>query len=168
MSTRISSLSIRTTLPSTTSPCLKLLISPSVSARSSSIVVGSGPLGLGRAPLRVATASADAGSATASGDAGSATASADAGSAAASADAGFGGWSRALGLGRQRLVVGRDGGGSRLRVGSRLRRGSARCLVLGRRGCVGRGLVELGCRGARGVFGGLLGDRGGRHARIGC
>ena len=49
MSTRISSLSIRTTVPSTTSPCLKLLISPSVSARSSSIVVGSGPVGFGRA-----------------------------------------------------------------------------------------------------------------------
>ena len=43
MSTRISSLSIRTTLPSTTSPCLKLLMSESCSARSSSIVVGSGP-----------------------------------------------------------------------------------------------------------------------------
>ena len=43
MSTRISSLSIRTTVPSTTSPCLKLLMSESCSARSSSIVVGSGP-----------------------------------------------------------------------------------------------------------------------------
>ncbi len=43
MSTRISSLSMRTTWPSTTSPCLKLLMSESCSARSSSIVVGSGP-----------------------------------------------------------------------------------------------------------------------------
>ena len=43
MSTRISSLSMRTTLPSTTSPCLKLLMSESCSASSSSIVVGSGP-----------------------------------------------------------------------------------------------------------------------------
>ena len=43
MSTRISSLSIRTTVPSTTSPCLKLLMSESCSASSSSIVVGSGP-----------------------------------------------------------------------------------------------------------------------------
>ena len=43
MSTRISSLSIRTTVPSTTSPCLKLLMSVSCSASSSSIVVGSGP-----------------------------------------------------------------------------------------------------------------------------
>ena len=42
MSTRISSLSIRTTLPSTTSPCLKLLMSASCSASSSAIVVGSG------------------------------------------------------------------------------------------------------------------------------
>ena len=44
MSTRISSLSMRTTVPSTTSPCLKLLMSASCSASSSSIVVGSGPL----------------------------------------------------------------------------------------------------------------------------
>ena len=44
MSTRISSLSIRTTVPSTTSPCLKLLMSESCSASSSSIVVGSGPV----------------------------------------------------------------------------------------------------------------------------
>ena len=44
MSTSISSLSIRTTVPSTTSPCLKLLMSESCSARSSSIVVGSGPV----------------------------------------------------------------------------------------------------------------------------
>ena len=54
MSTRISSLSIRTTVPSTTSPCLKLLMSESCSARSSSIVVGSGPrsrAGAGSAPL---------------------------------------------------------------------------------------------------------------------
>ena len=43
MSTRISSLSMRTTWPSTTSPCLKLLMSESCSASSSSIVVGSGP-----------------------------------------------------------------------------------------------------------------------------
>ena len=43
MSTRISSLSMRTTVPSTTSPCLKLLMSESCSASSSSIVVGSGP-----------------------------------------------------------------------------------------------------------------------------
>ena len=43
MSTSISSLSIRTTVPSTTSPCLKLLMSESCSVRSSSIVVGSGP-----------------------------------------------------------------------------------------------------------------------------
>ncbi len=41
MSTRISSRSIRTTVPSTTSPCLKLRMSASCSARSSSIVVGS-------------------------------------------------------------------------------------------------------------------------------
>ena len=45
MSTRISSLSMRTTWPSTTSPCLKLLMSESCSASSSSIVVGSGPSG---------------------------------------------------------------------------------------------------------------------------
>src|SRR4030067_948815 len=43
MSTRISSLSMRTTVPSTTSPCLKLRISPLCSLSSSSIVVGSGP-----------------------------------------------------------------------------------------------------------------------------
>ena len=53
MSTRISSLSIRTTLPSTTSPCLKLLMSESCSASSSSIVVGSGPSSrAGAAPPR--------------------------------------------------------------------------------------------------------------------
>ena len=52
MSTRISSLSMRTTLPSTTSPCLKLLMSESCSASSSSIVVGSGPSSRGaREPL---------------------------------------------------------------------------------------------------------------------
>ena len=45
MSTRISSLSMRTIVPSTTSPCLKLLMSESCSASSSSIVVGSGPVG---------------------------------------------------------------------------------------------------------------------------
>ena len=45
MSTRISSLSMRTMVPSTTSPCLKLLMSESCSASSSSIVVGSGPVG---------------------------------------------------------------------------------------------------------------------------
>ena len=49
MSTRISSLSIRTTVPSTTSPCLKLLMSESCSASSSSIVVGSGPSSRGGA-----------------------------------------------------------------------------------------------------------------------
>ena len=49
MSTRISSLSMRTTLPSTTSPCLKLLMSESCSASSSSIVVGSGPRSRGGA-----------------------------------------------------------------------------------------------------------------------
>ena len=42
MSTRISSLSMRTTLPSTTSPCLRLRISPDCSLSSSSMVVGSG------------------------------------------------------------------------------------------------------------------------------
>ena len=42
MSTRISSLSMRTTVPSTTSPCLRLRISPACSLSSSSIVVGSG------------------------------------------------------------------------------------------------------------------------------
>ena len=42
MSTSISSLSMRTTVPSTTSPCLRLRISPSCSLSSSSIVVGSG------------------------------------------------------------------------------------------------------------------------------
>ena len=42
MSTRISSLSMRTTVPSTTSPCFRLRISPDCSLRSSSIVVGSG------------------------------------------------------------------------------------------------------------------------------
>ena len=53
MSTRISSLSMRTTVPSTTSPCLKLLMSESCSASSSSIVVGSGPVGVaGRAGAR--------------------------------------------------------------------------------------------------------------------
>ena len=45
MSTRISSLSILTTRPSTTSPCLKLRMSASCSASSSSIVGGSGPTG---------------------------------------------------------------------------------------------------------------------------
>ena len=44
MSTRISSLSMRTTVPSTTSPCLKLRMSPVCSLSSSSIVVGSGPV----------------------------------------------------------------------------------------------------------------------------
>ena len=52
MSTRISSLSIRTTVPSTTSPCLKLLMSESCSASSSSIVVGSGPRSRGAGPGR--------------------------------------------------------------------------------------------------------------------
>ena len=42
MSTRISSLSMRTTVPSTTSPCLRLRISPDCSLSSSSMVVGSG------------------------------------------------------------------------------------------------------------------------------
>ena len=42
MSTSISSLSMRTTVPSTTSPCLRLRISPDCSLSSSSIVVGSG------------------------------------------------------------------------------------------------------------------------------
>ena len=40
---------MRTTLPSTTSPCLKLLMSESCSASSSSIVVGSGPSSRARA-----------------------------------------------------------------------------------------------------------------------
>ena len=40
---------MRTTVPSTTSPCLKLLMSASCSARSSSIVVGSGPRSAARA-----------------------------------------------------------------------------------------------------------------------
>src|ERR1035437_2837301 len=47
MSTRISSGSMRTIVPSTTSPCLKLLMSASCSARSSSIVEGSGRLTTG-------------------------------------------------------------------------------------------------------------------------
>ena len=46
MSTSISSLSMRTTVPSTTSPCLRLRISPSCSLSSSSIVVGSGRLSM--------------------------------------------------------------------------------------------------------------------------
>ena len=54
MSTSISSLSMRTTVPSTTSPCLRLRISPSCSLSSSSIVVGSG---------RVSTTGSDSSSA---------------------------------------------------------------------------------------------------------
>ena len=53
MSTRISSLSMRTTWPSTTSPCLKLLMSESCSASSSSMVVGSGPSSRAGAGLRL-------------------------------------------------------------------------------------------------------------------
>ena len=63
MSTRISSLSMRTTVPSTTSPCLKLLMSESCSASSSSIVVGSGPVarrGAGRLGLGSSSAAASA------------------------------------------------------------------------------------------------------------
>ena len=69
MSTSISSLSIRTTVPSTTSPCLKLLMSVSCSASSSSIVVGSGPV------RRVTGAGASSSSSSAAGGA-SATSSA--------------------------------------------------------------------------------------------
>ena len=58
MSTRISSLSIRTTVPSTTSPCLKLRMSASCSASSSSIVVGSGPAHGATGRLELAASSA--------------------------------------------------------------------------------------------------------------
>ena len=65
MSTRISSLSIRTTVPSTTSPCLKLLMSESCSASSSSIVVGSGPVRVGGAAPGASSSAAAAASARA-------------------------------------------------------------------------------------------------------
>ena len=53
---------MRTTEPSTTSPCLKLLISESCSARSSAIVVGSGPVGTGFGAGAGAAVSGSAGS----------------------------------------------------------------------------------------------------------
>src|SRR5258706_509351 len=119
MSTRISSLSIRTTVPSTTSPCLKLLISVSCSARSSSIVVGSGPVGRGRAGAGVAAAEA-------------------AGASGAASAAG--------------AAVGGHTGGGALAV-----------RAVGRGDCLDR------CR-LLGVFcpGGLVSDRHGRDAVLGC
>ena len=175
MSTRISSLSMRTTVPSTTSPCLKLLMSESCSASSSSIVVGSGPVG--RFATTGASSSASMSEAGGASETSSATSAACSAGASATAAAATGasavssaGLSHFLGRGLgdlcgrcrcvlglggrgrrgRRLCVCRDHGVGRLALGGELRLGAG----LGGGGLVGHGDGRNGLLGRRGLAGG--------------
>ena len=142
---------MRTTLPSTTSPCLKLLMSESCSASSSSIVVGSGPSSRARAGA---------------GSSGSSSSpAAGASSASAASIAAVDGRRRDSGRG------GLGGGGRLRRLGRLANLGCLRNL-----GCLGRGGRRRGLGGlvggdghlrGGGDGGGLIGDRDRRDGVLG-